>query len=124
MLLCLGPACCPGEIGSANPGTNPLSVAADRLSTALEARFGLDPELLDRLRRGNILYDRDQAGEFFQFYSRMYGEGSSSRLWSAGTAMAAMAVPTPRSVANPLESGEGGGAGRKPVAKNGRCRSR
>jgi 4-hydroxyphenylpyruvate dioxygenase len=41
----------------------------------LEARFGLDTELNGRLRRLNILYDRDQGGEFFQFYSRIFGEG-------------------------------------------------
>jgi len=36
----------------------------------IEARFGLDPDLLARLRTGNILYDRDEQGEYFQFYSR------------------------------------------------------
>ncbi len=41
----------------------------------LEARFGLDPELMDRLRKGNILYDRDENGEYFQLYSPNYGEG-------------------------------------------------
>jgi 4-hydroxyphenylpyruvate dioxygenase len=41
----------------------------------LEARFGLDPALADRLRAENILYDRDEHGEFFQLYSRNYGEG-------------------------------------------------
>ena len=28
-----------------------------------------------RLRAENILYDRDEAGEFFQLYSQSYGEG-------------------------------------------------
>jgi 4-hydroxyphenylpyruvate dioxygenase len=42
----------------------------------LEARFDLAPELVDRLRKANILYDRDEGGEFFQFYSRNFGEGS------------------------------------------------
>jgi 4-hydroxyphenylpyruvate dioxygenase len=41
----------------------------------LEARFGLDPELVDRLRAFNILYDRDETGEYFQLYSPTYGEG-------------------------------------------------
>lgn len=36
----------------------------------IEARFGLDHDLLERLRAGNILYDRDEQGEYFQFYSR------------------------------------------------------
>ena len=33
------------------------------------------PELAERLRTGNILYDRDGRGEYFQLYSRNYGEG-------------------------------------------------
>jgi 4-hydroxyphenylpyruvate dioxygenase len=41
----------------------------------LEARFGLDPTLVDQLREFNILYDRDEAGEYFQLYSPTYGEG-------------------------------------------------
>ncbi len=32
----------------------------------LEARFGLDPDLLERLADCNILYDRDTDGEYFQ----------------------------------------------------------
>ncbi|MEO9339151.1 TIM barrel protein [Mesorhizobium sp. SB112] len=41
----------------------------------LEARFGLEPEFTDRLRSANILYDRDDHGEYFQMYSPSYGEG-------------------------------------------------
>ncbi|QXC52955.1 sugar phosphate isomerase/epimerase and 4-hydroxyphenylpyruvate domain-containing protein (plasmid) [Agrobacterium salinitolerans] len=41
----------------------------------VEARYGLDPELTDRLRHENILYDRDEHGEYFQLYSETYGEG-------------------------------------------------
>ena len=41
----------------------------------LEARFGLDPALSEQLRAYNILYDRDEAGEYFQCYSTNYGEG-------------------------------------------------
>lgn len=41
----------------------------------LEARFGLDPDFADRLRAHSILYDRDGSGEYFQIYSRTYGEG-------------------------------------------------
>jgi 4-hydroxyphenylpyruvate dioxygenase len=41
----------------------------------VEARLGLDPQLTDRLRAESILYDRDEAGEYFQFYSQTYGEG-------------------------------------------------
>jgi 4-hydroxyphenylpyruvate dioxygenase len=39
----------------------------------LEARFDLDPELLGRLRENNILYDRDDAGEFLHFYTSTIG---------------------------------------------------
>ncbi|KQV65212.1 sugar phosphate isomerase/epimerase and 4-hydroxyphenylpyruvate domain-containing protein [Rhizobium sp. Root1220] len=41
----------------------------------VEARFGLDPELTERLKARNILYDRDENGEYFQLYSGTYGEG-------------------------------------------------
>jgi 4-hydroxyphenylpyruvate dioxygenase len=41
----------------------------------LDARFGLEQDLLDRLKAGNILYDRDEHGEYFQLYSPNYGEG-------------------------------------------------
>ncbi|APG93742.1 bifunctional sugar phosphate isomerase/epimerase/4-hydroxyphenylpyruvate dioxygenase family protein [Sinorhizobium americanum] len=41
----------------------------------VEARFGLDAELVERLKAENILYDRDDSGEFFQLYSPTYGEG-------------------------------------------------
>ncbi len=36
----------------------------------LEVRFGLDSELVARMAALNILYDRDESGEYFQFYSR------------------------------------------------------
>ena len=38
----------------------------------LEAKFGLDAALLERMAEANILYDRDGAAEFFQFYSRAF----------------------------------------------------
>ncbi len=41
----------------------------------LEARFGLDPDLSSRLQAFNLLYDRDERGEYFQLYSRTYGDG-------------------------------------------------
>jgi len=41
----------------------------------LEARFGLDPALTERLQARNILYDRDEHGEYFQLYSPTYREG-------------------------------------------------
>ncbi|MGC2976833.1 bifunctional sugar phosphate isomerase/epimerase/4-hydroxyphenylpyruvate dioxygenase family protein [Brevibacterium sp. FAM 25378] len=39
----------------------------------LEARFELEPELLERLRENNILYDRDDRGEFLHFYTSTIG---------------------------------------------------
>ncbi len=36
----------------------------------LEARFGLDAAQVERMAELNILYDRDDQGEYFQFYSR------------------------------------------------------
>lgn len=41
----------------------------------VEARFGLNPDLSERLKAENILYDRDEHGEYFQLYSGTYGEG-------------------------------------------------
>lgn len=35
----------------------------------VEARFGLDPALVARLRAANILFDEDAGGQFFQLYS-------------------------------------------------------
>jgi 4-hydroxyphenylpyruvate dioxygenase len=40
----------------------------------LAARFGLEPAFVSKLRENNILYDRDEGGEFFQFYSQPLGE--------------------------------------------------
>lgn len=42
----------------------------------LEARFSLDPDLAERLKAANILYDRDATGgEYFQLYRPAIGEG-------------------------------------------------
>jgi 4-hydroxyphenylpyruvate dioxygenase len=41
----------------------------------LDARFGLDGALSERLRAEMILYDRDEQGEYFQLYSQSYGHG-------------------------------------------------
>jgi 4-hydroxyphenylpyruvate dioxygenase len=40
----------------------------------LDARFGLDPELLAQLAQFNILYDRDSDGEYFQLISRAFAK--------------------------------------------------
>ncbi|MEX0955722.1 MAG: TIM barrel protein [Rhizobiaceae bacterium] len=55
-------------------GFRPLDISPNYYDD-LEARLGLEPDLTARLRAGNILYDRDDAGEYFQFYSTNYGEG-------------------------------------------------
>lgn len=55
-------------------GFRPLAISPNYYDD-IEARFGLEPELLDRLRADNILYDRDGEGEYFQIYGPNYGEG-------------------------------------------------
>ncbi|WP_119420599.1 bifunctional sugar phosphate isomerase/epimerase/4-hydroxyphenylpyruvate dioxygenase family protein [Desertibaculum subflavum] len=55
-------------------GFRPLAISPNYYDD-IEARFGLDPELLDRLKADNILYDRDGEGEYFQIYSPNYGDG-------------------------------------------------
>ncbi|WP_373936775.1 TIM barrel protein [Rhodococcus qingshengii] len=39
----------------------------------LDARFGLNPELLDRMRSAGILYDADARGEFFHLFTPTVG---------------------------------------------------
>ncbi len=55
-------------------GFKPLTISPNYYED-VEARFGLDTELTERLRTENILYDRDDDGEYFQLYSSTYGEG-------------------------------------------------
>jgi len=55
-------------------GFTPLEISPNYYDD-VEARFGLDPDLSDRLKAANILYDRDEYGEYFQLYSPNYGEG-------------------------------------------------
>ncbi|MCC0024417.1 MAG: sugar phosphate isomerase/epimerase and 4-hydroxyphenylpyruvate domain-containing protein [Hyphomicrobiaceae bacterium] len=55
-------------------GFRPLAISPNYYDD-LDARFALDQALLDRLKQHNILYDRDENGEFFQLYSPNYGEG-------------------------------------------------
>jgi 4-hydroxyphenylpyruvate dioxygenase len=55
-------------------GFRPLEISPNYYDD-LEARFGLDPSLSEALRAHDILYDRDEAGEYFQCYSTNYGEG-------------------------------------------------
>lgn len=55
-------------------GFEPLSISPNYYGD-IEARFGLDPDLTERLKADNILYDRDDHGEYFQLYSTTFGEG-------------------------------------------------
>ncbi|XAZ21650.1 sugar phosphate isomerase/epimerase and 4-hydroxyphenylpyruvate domain-containing protein [Sinorhizobium sp. B11] len=55
-------------------GFKPLPISPNYYDD-VEARFGLEPELTERLKAENILYDRDGEGEYFQLYSGTYGEG-------------------------------------------------
>jgi 4-hydroxyphenylpyruvate dioxygenase len=55
-------------------GFDPLDISPNYYDD-LEARHDLAPDLTSRLRSAHVLYDRDEAGEYFQFYSRSYGEG-------------------------------------------------
>ncbi|MYJ88052.1 MAG: sugar phosphate isomerase/epimerase and 4-hydroxyphenylpyruvate domain-containing protein [Rhodobacteraceae bacterium] len=41
----------------------------------VQAHFGLEKGLVDRLKFGNILYDRQDKGEYFQIYSRPIFQG-------------------------------------------------
>jgi 4-hydroxyphenylpyruvate dioxygenase len=41
----------------------------------IQARFQLSADLVAKMKANGILYDRDAGGEYFQFYSRNYGEG-------------------------------------------------
>ncbi len=51
---------------------NPLHVlyVADNYYDDLEARLGLDPDLLERMREHHILYDEDESGRYLQLYTR------------------------------------------------------
>ena len=40
----------------------------------VEARWGLDPALIERMAASDILYDRDGEAEYFQVYSRAFAQ--------------------------------------------------
>ena len=58
----------------AENGFEPLPISANYYAD-LASRFDLDADLLGRLQRANILYDRVGDGEFFQLYSRPFSGG-------------------------------------------------
>jgi 4-hydroxyphenylpyruvate dioxygenase len=53
-------------------GFRPLDIPANYYDD-LEARFALDPALLDDLRELDVMYDRDEHGEFLHFYTHPIG---------------------------------------------------
>jgi 4-hydroxyphenylpyruvate dioxygenase len=55
-------------------GFQPLRISPNYYED-VEARFGLDPDFTVRLQAANILYDRDEHGEYLQLYSPNFGEG-------------------------------------------------
>lgn len=55
-------------------GFKPLPMS-DNYYADLAARFDLAPKMLEALKAGNILYDEDAQGAFFQLYSRPYAGG-------------------------------------------------
>nr|WP_325249896.1 TIM barrel protein [Amylibacter sp.] len=55
-------------------GFQPLEMS-DNYYADLIARFDLCPDVLARLKAGNILYDEDAEGGFFQYYSRPFAGG-------------------------------------------------
>ena len=57
-----------------NTGFERLSIAANYYDD-LQTRFGLKANLIAALRAGNILYDRDGRGEYFQIYSASFWGG-------------------------------------------------
>lgn len=58
----------------AERGFEPLPMPGNYYAD-LEARFDLEPDLISRMRKANILYDADATGEFFQLYSRPFAGG-------------------------------------------------
>ena len=55
---------------SCSSPTFPALTIPENYYADLQATFGLDDDLIARLRRGNILYDRAAGAEYFQIYSR------------------------------------------------------
>ncbi|AJE44867.1 bifunctional sugar phosphate isomerase/epimerase/4-hydroxyphenylpyruvate dioxygenase family protein [Celeribacter indicus] len=58
----------------AERGFAPLPISANYYDD-LTARFDFPPGLLERMKAANVLYDRDEKGEFFQLYSGSFAGG-------------------------------------------------
>ena len=55
-------------IAASAPSTSPANYYDD-----IEARYDIEPSLLSELKELNVMYDRDEAGEFLHFYTRPIG---------------------------------------------------
>ncbi|MDY0908561.1 bifunctional sugar phosphate isomerase/epimerase/4-hydroxyphenylpyruvate dioxygenase family protein [Microbacterium sp. CFBP9034] len=53
-------------------GFRPLHIPANYYDD-IEARFEIEPALLEQLKDLNVMYDRDEAGEFLHFYTAPIG---------------------------------------------------
>ncbi len=53
-------------------GFRPLDIPANYYDD-IEARYQIEPALLDELRELNVMYDRDESGEFLHFYTPPIG---------------------------------------------------
>ncbi|WP_347103752.1 VOC family protein [Microbacterium sp. 4R-513] len=53
-------------------GFRPLPIPANYYDD-VQARFRLEPGLLDQLRELDVMYDRDESGEFLHFYTEPVG---------------------------------------------------
>jgi len=53
----------------------PLLQIGDNYYDDVEARFGLEPALIARMRAAKVLYDEDGGGQFFQLYSAPRSDG-------------------------------------------------
>ena len=51
----------------------PLLTVSDNYYEDLDARFGLDPGLIETMREFGILYDREKDGEFYHLYTSVQG---------------------------------------------------
>lgn len=53
-------------------GFRPLDIPANYYDD-VEARYQIEPDLLEELRDLNVMYDRDESGEFLHFYTHPVG---------------------------------------------------
>jgi 4-hydroxyphenylpyruvate dioxygenase len=52
----------------------PFLTIPDNYYEDLDARYGLEPELIERMRTLGVLYDRTKGGEFFHIYTKTFDE--------------------------------------------------